>query len=114
MGIVPCVHYEKPGSQGVPDSIAPYCKDYNALLLGNHGALSWGRTLIEAFYRLEAMEHYAMILMYTGHIIKKANLLSKGQIEELREIRESLGISAGGIPAGADHAANLEDVICND
>ena len=113
LGIVPCVHYEKPGSQGVPDSIAPYCRDYNALLLGNHGALSWGRTLIEAFYRLEAMENYAMIMMYTGNIIGKANILSKSQIEELAEIKKSLGITAGGIPAGADHPTNLEDVIYN-
>jgi L-fuculose-phosphate aldolase len=113
LGIVPCVHYEKPGSQGVPDSIAPYCRDYNALLLGNHGALSWGRTLTEAFYRLEAMEHYAMILMYTGSFLKKANMLSKSQIEELVEIKESLGITSGGIPAGAEHAENLIDVIYN-
>ncbi|MCL2816481.1 MAG: class II aldolase/adducin family protein [Oscillospiraceae bacterium] len=113
LGIVPCVHYETPGSQGVPDSVAPYCRDYNALLLGNHGALSWGRTLTEAFYRLEAMEHYAMILMYTNYIIGKANMLSKGQIEELAEIKKSLGITAGGVPAGADRAQNLEDVVYN-
>ena len=111
LGIVPCVHYEKPGSQGVPDSIAPYCRDYNALLLGNHGALSWGRTLLEAFYRMESMEHYAMILMYTGNIIGKANILSKSQIGELVEIKEGLGITSGGIPAGADRATNLEDAL---
>ena len=35
LGTVPCVHYEAPGSQGIPDSIAPYAKDYNALLLAN-------------------------------------------------------------------------------
>ena len=35
LGTVPCVHYETPGSQGIPDSVAPYCKDYNALLLAN-------------------------------------------------------------------------------
>ena len=40
LGTVPCVHYEAPGSQGIPDSIAPYCRDYNALLLANHGAVA--------------------------------------------------------------------------
>jgi L-fuculose-phosphate aldolase len=90
LGTVPCVPYETPGSQGVPDSIAPYCRDYNAVLLANHGALSWGSSLMEAYFRLESLEHYAMILMYTGHIIGKANVLNRDQIAELRKIREGV------------------------
>ena len=108
LGIVPCVHYETPGTQAVADSIKPYCKDYNALLLGNHGALSWGKSLTEAFYRLEALENYAKILVYTK-IIGKANTLSLGQIKELIEIREKMGSTAGGVPAGAPEATNLQD-----
>lgn len=78
LGTVPCVHYETPGSQGIPDSVAPYCKDYNALLLANHGALAWGKDLMEAWYRLESTEHYAMVIMYTG------NIIGKGQRAELQ------------------------------
>jgi L-fuculose-phosphate aldolase len=110
LGTVPCIHYATPGSQGIPDSIAPYCKDYNGLLLANHGALTWGRTLIEAFFRLESLEHYAMILMYTGNIIGKANVLSRDQVNELLIIREKLGIAAGGTPQCAASPSNLEDV----
>ena len=111
LGTVPVVHYEAPGSQGIPDSVAPYCKSHNALLLANHGALSWGSTLMEAWYRLEALEHYAMILMYTGNIIGKANVLSCDQVRELVAIREKLGIRTGGLPpCCAAEAANLADV----
>lgn len=98
LGAIPCVHYETPGTQGVPDSIAPYCKEYNALLLGNHGTLSWGKSLMEAYYRLEMMENYAQILMYTSNIIGKANMLNNEEIAALLEIRKKLGISGGGIP----------------
>jgi L-fuculose-phosphate aldolase len=111
LGVVPCIHYEPPGSQGIPDSIAPYCRDYNAVLLANHGALSWGRSLTEAFYRLESMEHYALILMYTGNIIGRANVLSCDQVRELVRIREKLGITSGGTPRHCvETATNLEDV----
>jgi len=111
LGTVPVVHYEAPGSQGIPDSIAPYCRDYNALLLANHGALAWGETLMEAWYRLESVEHYAMILMYTGNIIGKANVLSCEQVRELIKIREKLGIRTGGLPpCCAAEASNLADV----
>ncbi|MDR1893161.1 MAG: class II aldolase/adducin family protein [Spirochaetales bacterium] len=111
LGTVPCVHYEAPGSQGIPDSIAPYCTTHNALLLANHGALAWGASLMEAWYRLESVEHYAMILMYTGNIIGKANVLSCDQVRELVKIREKLGIRTGGLPSCCvDRATNLADV----
>lgn len=90
LGTVPCVRYETPGSEGVADSIAPYCQNYRALLLANHGVLTWGGTLTEAFFRLESLEHYATILMYTSKIIGKANVLSDEQVAELIEIRRKL------------------------
>ena len=111
LGTVPVVHYEAPGSQGIPDSVAPYCKTHNALLLANHGALAWGGSLLESWYRLEALEHYAMIVMYTGNIIGKANVLSCEQVRELLAIREKLGIRSGGVPpCCSGQATNLSDV----
>ena len=111
LGTVPCVHYEAPGSQGIPDSIAPYARDYNALLLANHGAVAWGGSLMEAWYRLESTEHYAMVIMYTGNIIGKANVLSCDQVSELIEIRNKLGITSGGIPPCSARPTNTRDVI---
>lgn len=111
LGTVPCVHYETPGSQGIPDSIAPYCRDYNAVLLANHGALAWGRDLMEAWFRLESTEHYAMVIMYTGNIIGKANVLSCDQVGELMEIRKRMGYTSGGIPACTARPTNTQDVL---
>ncbi len=111
LGTVPCVHYEAPGSQGIPDSIAPYARDYNALLLANHGAVAWGPSLMDAWYRLESTEHYAMVIMYTGNIIGKANTLSCEQVNELIEIRNKLGITSGGIPPCSARPTNTQDVI---
>jgi L-fuculose-phosphate aldolase len=114
VGVVPCVHYETPGSRGLPDSIAPYCRDYNALLLANHGALSWGTNLTEAFFRMESIEHYATVLMYASYVIGRANELTKEQTRELLDIRERLGGSAGGVPSRFAHnPTNLRDVISN-
>ena len=109
LGIVPCVHYETPGSQQLPDSIAPYVRDYNALLLANHGAVTWGTSLMESWYRLESLEHYAMIIMYSFNIIGKANVLSCDQINELIQIRKKMGMTSGGVPSGVANPINLAD-----
>lgn len=113
LGIVPYVHYETPGSQQLPDSIAPYIRDYNALLLANHGAVTWGNSLMEAWYRLESMEHYAMVSMYSINIIGKANVLSYDQINELIQIRKKMGIISGGVPSGVVKPTNLADLVTN-
>ena len=111
LGSVPIAHYATPGSTDVPDSIAPYCKTHNAVLLANHGALSWGKDVLEAYHRLESLEYYATVLMYTGRVIGQANELSCTQVEELIAIREKLGITAGGMPPCAAFATNTQDIV---
>lgn len=98
LGTVPVAPYATPGTEEVPESIAPFCKDYNALLLANHGALTWGRDLIEAYFRMESLEHYALMLMYSTNVINKANELNCTQISDLLQIRKNFGIETGGIP----------------
>lgn len=90
LGSVPVAKYATPGSQGVPDSIAPYCKSHNGVLLANHGALSWGKDIYQAFYRMESIEYYAGVLMYTGYVIGKQNELSASEVEELLVIKDNL------------------------
>ena len=111
LGSVPIAHYATPGTQEVPDSIAPFCKTHNGVLLANHGALSWGKDVFDAFYRLESMEYYATILMYTGRVLGKQNELSCKQVDELLHIRQVLGITTGGIPPCSVNASNTEDVV---
>lgn len=113
LGTVPIAHYATPGTQEVPDSIAPFCKEYNGVLLANHGALSWGADVFQAFYRLESIEYYAQILMYTGNILGKQNELSGGQVRELMNIRQKLGFGSGGVPSCAEVSTNTQDVMTN-
>ncbi|WP_280770576.1 class II aldolase/adducin family protein [Salipaludibacillus daqingensis] len=98
LGTVPIAPYATPGTEEVPESIAPYCRDYNAVLLANHGALTWGRDLIEAYYRMESLEHYALMTMYSTNIIQRSNELNCTQVSDLLAIRDKLGIKTGGTP----------------
>ncbi len=108
LGSVPIAPYATPGSKGVPDSIAPFCRSHNAVLLANHGALSWGKDVFEAYYRLESLEYYATVMMYTGNILGKANELSCNQVSELMQIRQNLGIETGGTPKCSLKESNIQ------
>jgi len=83
LGKVPLAPYAKPGTPAVADSIAPFVKNYRGVLLENHGPLTWGKDLTEAFYRMESLENYAKILMFTKYILRSDKVLSKDQIDDL-------------------------------
>ena len=102
LGAVPCIPYQTPGSQGVADSIAPYARTHNAVLLANHGTVTWGRSLLEAWHRMEAVEHYAQITFHTCYVMEQANRMTGKQVQELEAIRHKLGIHTGVLPQGVD------------
>ena len=100
MGCVPVAPYATPGTQEVPDSITPYCRDYNGVLLAHHGVLTWGEDPMQAFYRLESIEYYAKITVLTQNILGSEKELTHDQIAALLETRKKLGIVTGGLPRG--------------
>lgn len=99
LGTVRIAPYATPGTEEVPNSIAPYVKTDNAVLLANHGALTWGRDITEAYHRMESVEYYAKIVMYTSSIIGRQNVLDCSQVKDLVEIKHKMGIDTGGLPS---------------
>jgi L-fuculose-phosphate aldolase len=76
LGTVPVTEFAKYGTPAVAESVKPFVNDYKAVLLKNHGALTWGKNLTEALYRLEALENYAKIILNVYYIIKHPAELS--------------------------------------
>jgi L-fuculose-phosphate aldolase len=64
VGPVPLVPFGMPGTPELGDRVVPYLEDrrHQALLLANHGAVTLGRTLDEAWIRMESLEHSARII----------------------------------------------------
>ena len=53
LGEVPCAPFAVPGTEELAESIVPYVADHAAVLMANHGAVTWGESMIRAYYRLE-------------------------------------------------------------
>ena len=52
------------------------------MLLANHGALTVGSDLFGAYYKMETVEHFAKISIYTK-ILGRERLLSSEDVEKL-------------------------------
>ena len=61
LGEVPVAPFAMPSTREVPESIRPFVADHSAVLLANHGALTWGADLWAAFDRMETVEQTAKI-----------------------------------------------------
>ena len=109
-GIVPVAHYAEPGTNEVPDSIAPYVNEYGAVLLSNHGVLTWGSNLDEAMSRMEVVENYAQI-SFVVRQLGSMRRLSKGQVRGLARIRRNMNMSPVVLPTGVEFATNTVDVL---
>lgn len=110
IGAVPIAKYAKPGTYDVPDGIAPFVKGYGAVLLSNHGALTWGTTLGEAFSRMEVLENYAHISFVVG-LLGGGRGLDVEQVAGLAGIRKEMGLAAIAMPKGRPEKENGKDLI---
>ena len=100
LGTVPCTKsFAMLSTDEVPESVIPYLAEHHALLLANHGALTWGSSLWEAFDRMEVVEHTAKIVLNAEMLGDPAALSEtevsrleslQGMYQKLREKRENI------------------------
>ena len=68
VGEVPMTEYNTPGSQDFADSLKPYVRDFTTFLLAQHGALTVGRGLIEACWRMEILEGFCAMIIAANQL----------------------------------------------
>jgi L-fuculose-phosphate aldolase len=91
LGGIPLIEYGTPGTEEFYKPVLPLIKDYDAFLLANHGALTVGKDVVNAFHKMETLEHFAHIAFVAqqlGHL----NTLNKDQVQKLTDLREKFGI----------------------
>ncbi len=61
IGEVPLIPYATPGTIELSEHVRAGVATHDALLLGNHGAVTCGADLRSAYFRMETLEHFAWI-----------------------------------------------------
>jgi L-fuculose-phosphate aldolase len=90
LGDVPIVPYDTPGTAAFSQTILPFVHDSNACLLANHGAVTYGPTLEQAYNLMEVLENYCRILLLSGQL-GPARTLSPEHRGVLAKIRQRSG-----------------------
>jgi L-fuculose-phosphate aldolase len=82
LGEIGLAPFATPGTEEVPASLAPLLARHDVVLLERHGALALGRTLVEAFDRMETLERVARVAL-VARLLGRAEPLSPAAIEKV-------------------------------
>ncbi|MBI2302591.1 MAG: class II aldolase/adducin family protein [Armatimonadetes bacterium] len=120
LGGVPLAPYGKPSTPELGETVRPWIQDHDVFLLQNHGALSLGGDIYQAYYRTETLEHSALIT-FIARCLGRDTPISADEVPYLEQMRENLGLgfprecltfqpgSRQPAATGAGRAANGDD-----
>jgi L-fuculose-phosphate aldolase len=86
LGCIPLARYGTPGTSELAQTLEPYVADYDAILMSNHGVVTYGDTLEHAYMKMETVEHFAQIALVT-HLLGRQQPLKEMEIEKLLTAR---------------------------
>jgi L-fuculose-phosphate aldolase len=110
LGCVPLAAYGTPGTPELADTLKEMVPRHDALLMANHGVVTYGADLMSAYFRMETVEHFARISLVT-EVLGRQVLLSARDVDKLMEARQrymgldSTPSAAPGCPVTADGGA---------
>ena len=92
LGTVPLAKYGTPSTMEIPDAVSEYLPYYDAVLLENHGALSYADSLMGAYHKMESLEFYARLL-YQAKMLGGPKELTDEQVKRLYGMRRLYGLT---------------------
>ncbi|MBV9182062.1 MAG: class II aldolase/adducin family protein [Acidobacteria bacterium] len=88
LGQIPLAPYGTPGTPELAGTLEGLIPDYDAILMANHGVVTYGVDLQSAYMKMETVEHFARITL-TTHLLGKQQLLNGHDLEKLLRARQT-------------------------
>jgi L-fuculose-phosphate aldolase len=93
LGCVPLADYGLPGTPALTEPMLPYIPKYEAIMMGNHGAVCYGEDVYKAFFRMETVEHFARISL-VAELLGGPTVLPRLEVDKLLDSRTRYGVKS--------------------
>lgn len=87
-GCIPLAAYGTPGTPELSQALLPLVGSYDAILMANHGVVTYGPDLLRAYFKMETVEHFARVSLVT-EMLGRQVLLSDAEVDKLLTARSS-------------------------
>ena len=92
VGRVAVSPYETPGTQVFAETVIPFVKSHNTVLLSNHGIVCWADTVTHAEWYAEVLETYCATLLIASQLGSPITHITPEKTSDLLNIKQRLGI----------------------
>jgi L-fuculose-phosphate aldolase len=104
LGQIPLAPYGTPGTPELAQTLEPLVPQYDAILMANHGVVTYGADLNSAYMKMETVEHFAQIALVT-HVLGRQQFLEADELDKLIAVRSRYL----GVKSAAPMPINLTD-----
>jgi L-fuculose-phosphate aldolase len=87
LGSVPLANYGTPGTPELLEALEPFIPGHQAILMANHGAVTYAEDVLHAYMHMETVEHYAKISL-VARLLGNEEVLSDENLDKLRVVRQ--------------------------
>jgi len=87
LGSVPLANYGTPGTPELLEALEPFIPDNQAILMANHGVVTYAEDVLHAYMHMETVEHFAKISL-VAHVLGRQEILSDENVDKLRAVRQ--------------------------
>jgi L-fuculose-phosphate aldolase len=102
VGPVPLAPYETPGTRAFAQTVLPYVKNHNTILLANHGIVCWADTVTHAEWYTEVVDTYCKTVMIASQLRSKLNEIPADKIVDLLHRKKKMGLPDPRLAASSD------------
>ena len=92
VGKVAISPYETPGTAEFAQTVLPFVKQHNTVLLSNHGIVCWADSVTHAEWYAEVLETYCWTLMLAAQLGAPISFISESKGSDLLAIKKRLGL----------------------
>lgn len=91
VGTVAMAEYKTPGSPEMAESIKPLAPKHQSIIMGNHGVITWGKSVEDAYFKMEITDAYCRTVILAQQIPGGSSIPCE-KLPELLNIKKSLGL----------------------
>jgi L-fuculose-phosphate aldolase len=92
IGRVALSPYETPGTQKFAETVLPFVKTHNTVLLANHGIVCWADSVTHAEWYAEVVDTYCWTLMLASQLGAPLSFIPSEKTVDLLAIKQRMGL----------------------
>lgn len=101
IGGIPTTAYATPATIEGSEVLREYIRQCDAVLLDRHGSVTVGVNVLDAYLKLEKLEHACESLL-VAHTLGHVRRLGSEEISKLQQVRESYGVTGMAFPCKSE------------